>query len=243
MQLSDIPRRFPIPFASSAGGDYVRDIPKDHVDATDTDAPASLADGFPPETFIALGAGGIPPSGADFNGLLKQITAWCRWLSAGVPATFNSDFATAIGGYPMLTLLASTTPGRIYQSTVNNNTTDPDSLSSANWVAVAADFGNNANYYRLPNGKIEQWGYVALSSTGEPTASVSLVVPFADASYNVSLTPSITSASGLKDTWVQVVRSSKTATGFTVQYQHPAAGSASTPGLDGFEWRCVGAGA
>ena len=82
MQLSDIPRRFAIPFASGAGADYVRDIPKDHVDATSTDAPASLQDGFPPETFVAIAAGGIPPSGADFNGLLKQITAWNRWQAA-----------------------------------------------------------------------------------------------------------------------------------------------------------------
>lgn len=243
MQLSDIPRRFAIPFASGAGADYVRDIPKDHVDATSTDAPASLQDGFPPETFVAIAAGGIPPSGADFNGLLKQITAWNRWQAAGVPATFNAEFATLIGGYPKLTLLASTTPGKVYQSTAENNTTDPDSLSSANWVTVAAAFGDEANWYRLPNGKIEQWGYVALSSTDEPAASVSLVVPFADASYNVSLTPSITSPSRFKDTWVQVIRSTKTATAFSVQYQHPAAGSASTPGLDGFEWRCVGAGA
>lgn len=243
MQSTDIPARFPKPFAAGAGGSYIRAIPVEHVNATSTDAPASLTDGFPPETFTAIAAGGIPPNGKDFNGLLNQITAWARWQAAGVPALYNSTFATAIGGYPKYAIVASATPGRLYMSTAENNATDPDGGSSAGWVVVASDFGSDANYYRLPNDKVEQWGYVASASNGEPAVAVSLVTPMADASYNVTLTPSITSASAIKDTWVQVIRSSKTATGFSVQYQHVASGSASTPGLDGFEWRVVGVGA
>lgn len=243
MQLSDAPLAFPIPFASSAGAGYIRQIPVNHQTATTTDAPASLHDGFPPETFTPLASGGVPPSGEDFNGLFNQITAWCRWLKAGVPAVFDSTFSSAIGGYPRLTILASTTAGRLWQSTVDNNTTDPDSNSAAGWVTIAASFGTDANFYRLPNGKVEQWGYVAYSSTGEPVVPVTLVTPFADASYNVSLTASINSASNLKDTEVQIIRGSKTTTGFSVQYQTVASGGSSTPGLDGFEWRCVGAGA
>lgn len=241
MQTSDIPAKFQIPFASGAGAGFIRAIPKDHQTPTTTDAPASLYDGFPPETFDPLDSGGIPPAGADFNGLLNQITAWSRWVQAGVPAMYDGTFATAIGGYPKFTMLASTAAGKVWMSTAENNTTNPDSGSAANWVAIAADFGADANVIRYPNGKIEQWGYVAQSSNTEPLVSVSLPVAFANASYNVTLTPSINAPSGTMDTWVQVVRGTKTTGGFSVQYQRP--GGSVQPGLDGFEWRCVGQGA
>lgn len=137
MNQSDIPARFPIPFANNAGGAYIRTIPQAHVAPSGSDAPASLYDGFPPETFTALGAGGVPPSGKDFNGLLNQVTAWARWQAAGGPAVFNSSFSTSIGGYPKGAQVASTvTAGKIWVSTADANTTDPDGGSPANWVAL-----------------------------------------------------------------------------------------------------------
>lgn len=240
MQITDIPTKFPIPFANNAGASYIRPVPTDHVDATTTDAPASLYDGFPPETFTPEDSGGVPPNGADFNGLLKQITAWSRWLAAGVPAQFDSAFATAIGGYPRFTILASTAPGKLWQSSVDNNATDPDSTSAANWIALTTVPSGSPNILYHPDGKIEQWGYVALSSAAEPVVGVSLLQPFANAAYNVSLTPYLTASNVRQDSWVQIIRSSKVVTGFSVQYQHP--GSSSDPGLDGFEWRCIGQG-
>lgn len=240
MQSSDIPAKFPIPFASGAGSSYIRAIPKDHVAPTTTDAPASLHDGFPPETFTPLGSGGVPVSGADMNGILNQLSAWQRWLQAGVPAVYDATFSTAIGGYPIRTVLASTTPGKFWQSTAENNATDPDGGSPANWVAVAGDFGSDPNLIRYPNGKIDQWGYVASSSTGEPVVSVTFPVAFANANYGVSLVPCLNGASGVADTWVQLIRGTKATTGFSVQYQRP--GGSVQPNLDGFEWRCVGQG-
>ena len=38
MNASDIPARFPVAFASSAGGSYIRAIPQAHVAASTTDA-------------------------------------------------------------------------------------------------------------------------------------------------------------------------------------------------------------
>lgn len=126
MNLSDLPRRFPIPFASGAGSGYKRVIPTDHVAASGTDAPASLHDGFPPETFTPLDAGGVPPNGADFNGLFEQLTAWARWQAAGGPAYFNADFAAAIGGYPLGAVVrAASSPTGSWVSIVNNNMEDP----------------------------------------------------------------------------------------------------------------------
>lgn len=134
MNQSDVPARFPIPFANNAGASYIRSIPQAHQTPTGSDAPASLFDGFAVENFAPIGSGGIPPNGKDFNGILNQITAHNRWQAAGGPAIFNSTFATAIGGYPKGAVLASTvTTGLLWLSTVDGNTTDPDGGSPANW--------------------------------------------------------------------------------------------------------------
>lgn len=138
MNQTDLPARFPIPWANSAGGSYIRSIPTPSQTPTTTDAPASLTDGFRPENFNNLSAGGIPPNGADFNGILNWITRSVRWLQAGAPAIFDSAFCTAIGGYPKGAKLDSLTrPGIVWFNTADGNTTDPDGGSAANWVALS----------------------------------------------------------------------------------------------------------
>lgn len=188
MNLSDLPRRFPIPFASAAGPTYIRTIPQNAVTPTPTDAPASLQTGFPPETFTPEASGGVPPNGADMNGILNQLSAWARWSAAGGAAVYNSDFATAIGGYPKGARLASTaTAGVEWISAVDGNTTDPDSVSAANWIRLgksAAALATNG-YEVRPSGVVEQWGsiYVARDST----ATVTFPIPFPTACWNIQL--------------------------------------------------------
>lgn len=185
MQQSDLPTRFPIPFAASAGGSYIRSIPTDPVAPTGSDAPASLSEGFPPETFMPEGSGGIPPNGKDFNGILNQITAMCRWMAAGGPAVFNSAFSSAIGGYPKGARLASVvTAGVEWISTVDNNTTDPDGGGAANWVSPvlqSAFTGANQDLspfgkQYLPGGIIFQWG--SATAPNNSTATIGFPVPF-----------------------------------------------------------------
>lgn len=138
MQQTDIPVRFPIPFANSAGSGQIRPIPTVHQTATATDAPASLTDGFPPETFVPAAAGGIPPNGKDFNGILKQITQWSRWQAAGGACPYDGAFASLIGGYPMgARITSSADASKVWISTADNNATDPDGSSAANWEAQA----------------------------------------------------------------------------------------------------------
>ncbi len=84
MQISDIPEKFPIPWANGAGGGFIEAIPTDSQIAT-TPGRASLTDGFPPLNFTPIGGGGIPPFGKDFNGIINRETAWLRWLNAGEP--------------------------------------------------------------------------------------------------------------------------------------------------------------
>jgi hypothetical protein len=179
MQLSDLPTRFPIPFGNNAGASYIRSIPQAHVDASLSDAPASLYDGFPPETFLPLASGGIPPNGKDVNGILFQISAGLRWYQAGGAATFNSTFSTAVGGYPKgARLMSSADPAVLWISTADNNTTDPDGGSPANWVKSAPPglTINGTDWKRVhADGWIEIGGILNPVPSGE--ASFTLTFP------------------------------------------------------------------
>ena len=110
MQSSQIPSKFQIPFANGAGAGYIRQIPV-ASQISITPGAASLTDGFPPLTFIAEGAGGIPPFGQDMNGILNEITAWIQWGNAGAPVIYDATFSAAIGGYPKGTILTSVVGG------------------------------------------------------------------------------------------------------------------------------------
>jgi hypothetical protein len=130
---ASIPAKFPIPWGNSAGGAYVRSIPQNSQIGVQNCA-ASLTDGFPPLTFVPAGAGGCPPFGQDFNGILKQISQWQQWNQAGGPVFYDSSFAASVGGYPNGAILSSAvTPGTRWLSTVDSNTTSPDA-SVANQV-------------------------------------------------------------------------------------------------------------
>lgn len=135
MQSNQIPTKFQIPFGKNAAAGTIRTIPVADQTATSPGA-ASLTTGFPPATGQPLASGGIPPSMQDFNGLLNQDTAWAWWQSAGGTVQFDQAFCNAVGGYPSGAILASTTAGILWLNTVDNNTTNPDSSSSQNWVKV-----------------------------------------------------------------------------------------------------------
>ena len=160
MDSSAIPPKFPIVWGNSAGSAYIRSIPEASQIGV-TNCAASLTDGFPPLTFTPSSAGGCPPFGQDFNGILKQITQWSQWVQASGPVFYDSSFATSIGGYPKGTILSSTiVPGYRWLSTTENNATDPDA-GGAGWV--------------------QDPGQVP---TGTPTASLSTTIPYGYVSAN-----------------------------------------------------------
>ena len=135
MNQADEPPFFTIPFANGAGASYIRTIPTASQTPTSTDAPASLTDGFPPETFASAGA--IPPSGKDFNGILNWITSFVRRKQAGASPVYDSTFSTAIGGYPKgAQLLSPSKTGVVWFNTTDGNTTDPDGSSASGWVKL-----------------------------------------------------------------------------------------------------------
>lgn len=135
MLASAIPTKFTLAWGANAGGPYIRAVPAASQIGIQNGA-ASLNDGFPPLCFSPVAAGGVPPFGQDFNGIYNQITAWLQWVQAGGGVPFyDAAFSAAIGGYPDGAMLQGTSgPGNFWISTVDNNTSDPDT-GGANWTA------------------------------------------------------------------------------------------------------------
>lgn len=123
MKLNDKPRQLAVPFAST--GDK-NNIPDKATQQTKESGNAAYDSGFPPVTMTPISAGGIPPHGKDFNGLMHDITAAIRYVQAGGLYTYNADFAGV-----------STTA--VWLNTIDDNLTDPEGADSAGWVNLLAD--------------------------------------------------------------------------------------------------------
>jgi hypothetical protein len=120
MRSTDIPTKFQVAFGSGASNvDITQPIPL----TTNELGRASLVTGFPDANFQPVGAGGIPPWGADVNGLSYMQTTWLR-------------FCTAIGGYPEGALITDFTLGNLWLSLVENNTTDPATPGQKAWRSI-----------------------------------------------------------------------------------------------------------
>lgn len=163
------------PFALSANpANITNPIPK----STATPGAASYDLGFPPDTMIPVVAGGIPPFGPDFNGILFAITASIAAMQAGQPWQWNNSIVTAIGGYPAGTVLASTDDTSNWLNTLDGNVTDPDGANPSFWVPVSA-YGQTT--IALSNATVTMSAtqgkrpYIVL--TGALTANVQVVFP------------------------------------------------------------------
>ena len=135
MLASGIPSKFPIVWGASAV--YINPIPTTSQIGINNGY-ASLPDGFVPLNQTPVGAGGVPPRIQDMNGALNELFAWSQWYQAGGPITYDGAFQTAVGGYPLGSVVQSaTTPGKFWRSTANSNTTNPDA-AGAGWVDASA---------------------------------------------------------------------------------------------------------
>lgn len=137
MKVTDKPRQIAVPFASGTADKNT--IPNNATQETKEKGNAAYDSGFPPLTMTAIAAGGIPPHGKDFNGLLNDITVAIRFSQAGGHYTFDSTFASAIGGYPRGAMVLSSDGSKIWWNTVDANTTDPDGTSAAGWKNLLGD--------------------------------------------------------------------------------------------------------
>jgi len=176
MQSTNIPSKIPLPFANSASSTYKNTIPTASQIGI-TNGKASLTDGFPPLTFQALSSGGVPPFGADFNGILYEITAIQQWQEAGGFFPYDSTFSTAVGGYPKGAILQAAGFGGLWVSTVENNTSNPDT-GGAGWTSLAFE-GSQAITVTTADVTVSQIqsAYPVIIVSGTLTGARNLIFP------------------------------------------------------------------
>lgn len=126
------PQFIPQAFAANAAAPYRNTIPQTTV----TPGRASFDLGFPPLTMTPVIAGGKPPLGQDVNGILYMVSSHTVYQQSGQPYRWSADVAAAIAGYAAGTILGSTDGVTLWFNIVPGNTTDPDGVGAAGWVAM-----------------------------------------------------------------------------------------------------------
>ena len=113
------PDLIPEPFAQDGGKNP---IPLERA-ITDPIYRASWKAGFPPDTRLPKDVGGEAPDGLDFNGVLNIISQAVVFLQKGNAYQFDASLAP----YPIGALVRSNDNLTTYQSTVPNNSNNPNS--------------------------------------------------------------------------------------------------------------------
>jgi len=186
MDLTNIPTLVAVPFASGAGAGYRNAIPVASQIPV-TPGAASFTDGFPPVTFQPIASGGVPPYGADVNGILYALSNMARWNQAGGRYYYNATFSTAVTGYPKGATLNRTDNLGAWLNTVDNNTTDPNSASSSGWLpmranAVAVSIAVTAG---INTPTKEKLGSQVIVCTGAIASAATLLLPLTAGSVYV----------------------------------------------------------
>jgi hypothetical protein len=120
VKSNGIPKKHAIPFGQNGNKN---DIPES---STQGSGLASLREGFPPINMPPKVAGGIPPSGKDFNGILYELSDQGRWSSAGGGYLFDQTFCDTVGGYPAGAKLLRSDLSGFWLNTKDDNTTAPE---------------------------------------------------------------------------------------------------------------------
>lgn len=156
MQISNIPVKVQLPWATNASPSLITAIPVLSQIGVNAGR-ASFNDGFVPLNFTPVSSGGVPPFGADFNGIFNQLSAWTRWQNAGGPISYDATFQTAVGGYPLGAIVQSAeVVGNYWMSVVENNLTDPDA-GGAGWTVPPSMMGTGHWQWRPVADAISGW--------------------------------------------------------------------------------------
>lgn len=140
MQRSNAPTQLVTPFAQGATGSLINNVPL----VPYTGQPAgqvAYSTGFTSVNMNPLASGGIPPWGADVNGLFFNATTAQIWEQAGYQFPFNSTFVTAVGGYPAGGMLPMASGLGFWLNQTDNNSTNPDTSGASGWVPLPANQG------------------------------------------------------------------------------------------------------
>ncbi len=177
MQTSGIPARVAVPFADSGTKNTIP-VPSQ---VAVTPGLASYTTGFPPLTMTPITAGGVPPYGADFNGILNAITNAIRWSSAGSGYPFDSAFAATVTGYPKGALLPSSDYSGYWLNTLEANSTSPENTTSAVTGWVPGVHYGTTSLTGLTNTSVTlttlQAAKPRITLAGTLTANINLVFP------------------------------------------------------------------
>ncbi|EDX6934880.1 TPA: hypothetical protein MO487_000317 [Salmonella enterica subsp. houtenae serovar 43:z4,z23:-] len=122
MNRTDSPKKQPIVFGVNGPRESLPDT------TPSGDNTASYNSGFPPITMTLKSAGGLPPKGQDMNQILYELSALSRWSSTGAMNTYDSAFATSIGGYPSGSFILGDDLKTIYRCTLNGNLNNPNTI-------------------------------------------------------------------------------------------------------------------
>lgn len=182
MNRTDAPAKQSKPFAINGQRDAI-------LPATPSgDNSASFESGFPPITMTLKSAGGLPPKGQDMNQILFELSALGRWQSAGAINSFDSAFATAIGGYPKGSMLLSDTGLLIYISTVDGNTSDPNAGVSG-WLDLISYL--NLMSGSIPIGMPFFWPSATMPNTLLPEWSNQVFLKWNGATFSAATYPKL----------------------------------------------------
>lgn len=177
------PENLSVPFALNG---LKNEIPIDPVTGENSNR-ASWKVGFGPITMTPVTAGGKPPLGQDFNGILNTLSSHTVFQNTGGQYRFDAELVAAIGGYPAGAVLQSDDGLSSYVSLVDNNTDnfniDP-SVIGTSWYPYAGEAikalppGTSTGQTLVWNQEEEKWSLGFLS--GIPIGQLTLL-PYDDA--------------------------------------------------------------
>lgn len=122
-----------VPFALNGKKNTIQVTRQTNQDEED----ATLSEGFPDVTMIKESVGGKAPKGLDFNGIFYLLSVDTVHRQSGQQIQYDATYATNIGGYKKGAVVQSTDLSKFWISTVDENTTDPDSSSASGWSRFA----------------------------------------------------------------------------------------------------------
>lgn len=167
------PDLIPEPFAQS--GDK-NPIPLERA-ISDPVYRASWKAGFPPDTRIPKEVGGEAPDGLDFNGILNVLSQAIVFLQKGNAYQFDP----ALAPYPIGALVRSNDNLTTYQSTVPNNSNNPNSnmtgwrvYNGAGFVVDNLTTNDSAKALSAAQGKVLQDNKLESNKVGAANGVASL---------------------------------------------------------------------
>ncbi|QCE35628.1 hypothetical protein FAI40_09995 [Acetobacteraceae bacterium] len=147
MKQSDSKQLFFTVWAANADPNTLRQIPQKASEATEAGA-ASLEKGFTATNMTPVAAGGVPPFGQDFNGILNYLSRAAQLIEMGLVPGWSKSFSDAIGGYPQNAKIAYTKGGipDIFVSIKDDNLDDPSDPNQTSWVSIKKGLQPAGNY-------------------------------------------------------------------------------------------------